>query len=1293
MFRLKTLVTRIVMLSLLFLIAGRLLPGRGLPDAVALAGSDIFVNSGQSLGGETGNGVALGDLNGNGYLDAFVANNYSSIGPEANQVWFNDGNGYFTAGPTLGNFDGYAVALGDLDGDGDLDAVVGGSEGNIVWINQGGAQGGQPGTFVSGAMLGAAGYGITLGDVDNDGDLDALVVGNSNQLWLNNGNATFNAGPAFPVFSRAAVLADLDGDGWLDALIADSASGPANQVWWNDGNWNPGPGSFTPGPLLPMENLVNGVAVADLDGDGRLDIFLASAGPNQLFWNEGERTFSTAGPLPVNDNSSAVALADVDGDGLVDAVVGNTSAQPNRLWRNEGGRVFTVAQEFGNESGLYWSRGLGLGDLNGDGSADLFEVTTAEDRVWFNQATPPPPLPNLEGWQIQLLASRGDTGLLPALALDGDGYPHISYVSSHVNGYDQQAGTYTYIFRLNYTRWEGVSWHTEAVRSFLEGVESVSLALDGNGYPHIAYAPGFGQYPRYAHWDGVRWQDEAFPEFTSPNVDVEHVSLALDAGGAPHVSYTWYNFDTQNWQLNYTFWDGVAWQVETIDVGQAVFASSLALDGGGNPHVIYNVRLANSDSDDLKYARKSGGAWQPENVDVQVRRFNALALDNAGRPHVAYYTYGPYPPSLKHAYRDGNDWQVQIIVDSGPDAEGVSLALDSSQNPHLFYLTTSIITGTFFEYARWDGAEWQIETLDYSSSKDLPRMSGGVRLALDESNNVHAAYYEPRFSDLRYLTWAPNWQIRALPESGTIRTPSLDLSERPVGGSITPYLGYYNQTSGQIKVASWERAWLMNPVTFVANPVTTLSLAAGSTTEHVTYYDADNQRLIYSYWDGSQWRPEIVDEAGNVGRYNSLVLAGTPRIAYWDATSRRVKLAIPAAEAPLWNIYPNNAGPTLNEASGPLSATILPGGDHGIAYYDGANGDLRLAVWHRKSESWTDERVDGATADVGHLNSLQTDGTEGVPVLAYLDETQGAIKFAYKAGGVWQTQVAVPGQPGETVTALSLTLGLNSRSRARIAYTTVTGALRVAVLRDGAWQIETVVSGEGSALTAVSAALDIRPHLAYTPAGGGLQYAFRTAALDADTSEPGTPPPAWFTSGGYYNPLDACQAILDLISGDSNRSDSSFSTRKALQGITASLGDLAIFGTMTELFDAIPGGQYYIDLYRQHGSEMGQLGLDDPLLLWDAYGTLQNFLPGLEGLVTGQGDQFVVTQEMVNDALDIWQRLAAAGTPELAAMINNELAKYDDLQDFVGLTFNEWAVAIGVNPTVGRVYLPVVVRP
>jgi hypothetical protein len=246
----------------------------------------------------------------------------------------------------------------------------------------------------------------------------------------------------------------------------------------------------------------------------------------------------------------------------------------------------------------------------------------------------------------------------------------------------------------------------------------------------------------------------------------------------------------------------------------------------------------------------------------------------------------------------------------------------------------------------------------------------------------------------------------------------------------------------------------------------------------------------------------------------------------------------------------------------------------------------------------------------------------------------------------------------------------------------------VAVLDDGVWRIEAVVSGGEMGLTGVAAALHQRPYLAYTPAGG-VAYAWRSASLDVETAGSEPPPPAWFTSGGYYNPLDACQAILDLLGGGSGPPTGRAGAASQLTlPLGHTLADEALFGGLHRLFSTSAAGQRYIDLYRQYGAEMGRIGLDDPALLWDAFGALQNFLPGLDALVTGRGDEIMVTQELVDDALAIWQRLAADASPALAAAIQAELDSSDNLQTFVGMTFAEWAAAIGVDPH--RSYLPVV---
>ena len=81
------------------------------------------------MGSTSSYGLSLGDLDGDGDMDAFEAN----INSQPNKIWLNDGTGMFTdSGQTLGSQSSYCVALGDLDGDGDLDAEWLGTKGQAI---------------------------------------------------------------------------------------------------------------------------------------------------------------------------------------------------------------------------------------------------------------------------------------------------------------------------------------------------------------------------------------------------------------------------------------------------------------------------------------------------------------------------------------------------------------------------------------------------------------------------------------------------------------------------------------------------------------------------------------------------------------------------------------------------------------------------------------------------------------------------------------------------------------------------------------------------------------------------------------------------------------------------------------------------------------------------------------------------------------------------------------------------------------------------------------------------------
>ncbi len=339
-------------------------------------GTGNFRDSGNSLGSYSSQGVSLGDVDGDGDLDAFVAN----IG-QGDRVWLNNGSGTFSdSGQSLGSYDSYGVSLGDVDGDGDLDAFVAtGSGPEVVWLNDGNGNFSDSGNRLGNDTC----FGVDLGDLDGDGDLDAFATGYGigNRVWLNDGSGNFSGnGQSLGNNSSYGVsLGDVDGDGDLDAFV--SNNGQASRVWLNDGS-----GNFSDSGQNLGNSWDYGVSLGDVDGDGDLDAFAAVYGQgNQIWLNNGSGSFSDSGQNLGSYNSFAVNLGDVDGDGDLDAFVINGS-QANRAWLNNGSGTFT---DSGQNLGSAKSRCAGLGDVDGDGDLDAFVANyTQANRVWLNNSLP-----------------------------------------------------------------------------------------------------------------------------------------------------------------------------------------------------------------------------------------------------------------------------------------------------------------------------------------------------------------------------------------------------------------------------------------------------------------------------------------------------------------------------------------------------------------------------------------------------------------------------------------------------------------------------------------------------------------------------------------------------------------------------------------------------------------------------------------------------------------------------------------------------------------------------------------
>ncbi len=219
---------------------------------------------------------------------------------------------------------------------------------------------------------------VSIGDLNGDGYPD-LVLGKGrhwpllDRVLLNDGKGHFTAHDlgTTPDRTYSAALADVDGDGKLDVIISNDKPDP-KLIYHNDGK-----GNFTvAGTYGDPKWDTRYVTVADLNGDGFPDLAVANRGDypthsEQSFvcLNDGKGHFPSCTPLVGTESATIIVAADFDGDGAIDLFVPHRDGGQSVIFWNDGKGHFRENTPVGPKNSA--ARAAAAGDLNGDGRIDI----------------------------------------------------------------------------------------------------------------------------------------------------------------------------------------------------------------------------------------------------------------------------------------------------------------------------------------------------------------------------------------------------------------------------------------------------------------------------------------------------------------------------------------------------------------------------------------------------------------------------------------------------------------------------------------------------------------------------------------------------------------------------------------------------------------------------------------------------------------------------------------------------------------------------------------------------------
>jgi hypothetical protein len=349
--------------------------------ARSVEAADPFLLAKSYAAGSNPTCVARADFDGDGWPDLVVSNG----GESKVRVFLNKKDGTFAPAVSYdADYEPEGVAVGDFNRDGKVDIVAAhpGHDSISILLNNGDGSFAAP--SIRSVGTGTSPYAVAVGDLNGDGSPDIVTANYDSDnvavfINKNDGSGTFKAVVRYtvklasdtnPSRPDSVVLADFNGDGKLDIATANYYGGTVSVLL----NKAAAPGTFAAPKKYEVDNSTNGIAAADLNGDGRMDIVTVSGaaeGPVSVLINKptAPGTFRPSVPYDVKGlYPSAVAVMDVDGSGGPDIIVTNFGDDTISVLKNKGNGTFASPVKYAVGEGPYSAL---AGDVNGDGRPDL----------------------------------------------------------------------------------------------------------------------------------------------------------------------------------------------------------------------------------------------------------------------------------------------------------------------------------------------------------------------------------------------------------------------------------------------------------------------------------------------------------------------------------------------------------------------------------------------------------------------------------------------------------------------------------------------------------------------------------------------------------------------------------------------------------------------------------------------------------------------------------------------------------------------------------------------------------